>query len=133
MDYFKVVMENILPVLFTILTPILILLVKRLIVYLEKKWDFKMTAEQQTKLDDLLEDAIAFAEEKAMQAVRTDPATIPDGAKKLDLAFGFAVEQIERLGLDKMAEEALRKLIESRLFQMRTQEVIPKSLKNPMP
>ncbi len=129
MDYLKIIGENILPVLFTILTPILILLVKRLVVYLEKKWSFKMTIEQQKKLNDLIEDSVAFAEEKAKQAMRTDPAGLPDGAKKLDTALGFAMEQIERLGLDKMAEEALAKLIESKLFKMRVAGAVAETLK----
>lgn len=128
MDYFKVVMENILPVVFTIALPIIILLVKRLIVYLEKKWGFEMDDEMEGKLNEVIRRAVSYAEEKAMKAVRTGD-DIPDGAKKLDHALEFAISEAERMGLTQLAREKLAELIEAHLFDARRDGDVPETLK----
>jgi hypothetical protein len=129
MDYLKVVGENLLPVVFTILTPILLLLVKRLVSYLEKKWDFQITQSQEYDLMDLISRAIAYAEEKAMAALKTGD-DIPDGAKKLEIALEFAMSEIKRMKLDEMAKEKLTQLIESVLNKKRATGEISNTLKS---
>jgi hypothetical protein len=120
MDYFKVIVENVLPIIVTILAPILVVLAKRLIVYLERKWDFTISDINEAKLIELIEGAIDFAEEKALQAAKTDPEKLPDGAKKLEMALEFAASQVERMGWDEWASEELAKLIESKLYGKRS-------------
>ena len=128
MDYLKVVVENLFPVVLAIVTPILLLLAKRLVIYLEKKWDFQMEESQETKLLDLISRAIAYAEEKAMAASKVGK-DIPSGAKKLQMALEFAMEEIRRLGLDDVAVEVMTKLIEAALNKKRGAGEIPRSLK----
>jgi hypothetical protein len=128
-DYFKIVLENLLPFIFLLATPILLLLAKRLVKYLEEKLHFDMSDAQEAKLNEVLTGAIAFSEEKALQALKTDPATLPDGAKKLDAALEFAMAEIKRLGLDVLAAQKLKDLIEAKLFAERKHGEIPDSLK----
>lgn len=130
MDYFKVIVENVLPVVIAILTPILLLLAKRLIVYLEKKWDFDMSDKMEAALMDVISRAVVFAEEKAMAAVKTGE-DIPDGAQKLDNALEYAISEMKRLGLDELAKEKLAELIESKLFEKREKGEVPRTLKGP--
>lgn len=129
MDYVKIVLENILPVVFLIATPILVLLVRRLVLYLEKKWNFQMSEEQKASMDRVLTGAIGYAEEKALTAVKTDPTKLPDGAKKLDAALEFAMSEIKRMGLDDLAAQKLKELLEAKLFEMRAAGVVPPTLK----
>lgn len=130
MDYVKVIGENLLPVVFTILTPILVLLARRLIAYLEKKWNFQMEESQELKLLDLISRAIAYAEEKAMAALKAGE-DLPSGAQKLDSALEFAMEEIKRMGLDDMAKDKLTKLIEAALNKKREAGEVPRTLKSP--
>lgn len=128
MDYFKVIVENILPVVIAILTPILLLLVKRLVVYLEEKWEFDMSDQMESALMDVISRAVAYAEEKAMQAVSTGDE-LPDGPTKLKNALEYAMSEIKRIRLDELAKEKLAELIESKLFEKRENGEIPRSLK----
>jgi len=128
MDYVKIIGENLIPVVFAILTPILLLLVKRFVSYLEKKWDYQVAESQEKKLLDLIARAIAYAEETAMAALKSGEE-LPEGAQKLDSALEFAAEEIGRMGLDKLATDKLTKLIESALNKQREEGAVPRTLK----
>lgn len=136
--YTKVVFDNLIPLIFLIVTPLLVLLVRRFIKYLEDRFNWDMSAQSEAQLDAVLRQALLFAEEKARTAVKTDPATLPGGAQKLNTALKFATDELHRLGLDQLAADKLAALLEAKLFDLREREsygtgTIPASLKESAP
>lgn len=118
MDYLKVILEFVLPLVVAIATPILVLLARRFVAYLEKKWNFEATQEQLATLDRIVTDAIGFAEEQALKKLKLGEDS-PDGAKKLDMALDYIADRARDSGLDELAKEKLVRLIEAKLFARR--------------
>ncbi len=127
MEWFKIVLENILPVLFTILVPIMVVLGRWFIRYLEKKLDFDMAQETEAQLMGYIRQGISYAEEKALAAVEVDPQDMTPGQAKLNNALGYVREQVERQGWDELAGEKLARLIEAALNQARLRGDVPPS------
>jgi len=119
MDWFKIVVENILPILIAIITPILVVLGRWFIKYLERKLDFDMSLEVEAQLLEYVQQGVAYAEEKAMAALKVDPAAMTPGQAKLDKAMDYVREQIQRQGWDEIAGEKLARMIEAALNQAR--------------
>jgi hypothetical protein len=111
------ILDNLIPIVFAILTPILALLARALIRWLQEKLDFEVDIEKENKLLELVMDGIAYAEEQSKKAIKEDKK-LPSG-DKLRLAIEYVSDRIEELGLPKLAGDKLAKMIESRLGQTR--------------
>ena len=122
--WLKIILENLLPLVVAILTPIIMVLVRKIINKMEEKWNFQMDQDKKQRVEELVAMAIGFAEEKARAALKVGGMT--EGQKKLDNAMKFLTGEIKRFGLDAMAAEQLTELIEAKLFKMRADGVIPK-------
>jgi len=87
-----------------------------------RKWGKKLDTEKQDAVIRLTNDFIAagigFAEEQGRKALK-DGAERTPGADKLGSALEFVQDRLSVSGLDKMAEEELSRLIESRLASER--------------
>jgi len=118
-DWVKIVGENLLPIVVTIIMPILVVLARKGIKWLEKKLDFDMSVENENLLLEYVQQGVAYAEEKAMQKLKVDPADMTPGQKKLDTALEFVREQVQRQGWDELAGEKLARLIEAALNKQR--------------
>jgi hypothetical protein len=107
------VMENLLPIVSAIVLPVLLILVRKFIQWLEIKLDFEISEAAELKILSLIEEGIRYAEEQAKKALK-------DGEKlsaesKLGLAIEYVVERCKDLGLPELARDKLVKLIEAKI------------------
>lgn len=112
--YVAAIIENVLPVLLTILTPILLALASWVLLKIKQKTGLAISAEQEKMLDGAIEKGIGFAEQWALNKAKV-PADAPDSAQKLDKALEFIAEFTKKQGMQGKAKEELTKLIEARL------------------
>jgi len=120
-EYLKVILENVLPVVMPLLGAFLLYLLRAGIKYLEKKFDFDVEQGLETKAEDLLHSGMAYAEEWAYNQAKDGDR--PSGADKMDKALEFINEQGKSLGMDAWLEnqgESLAKRIESKLGMVRS-------------
>ena len=115
MDIVKVIVENVAYLIAMILSGIIIVLLEKGRQYLKKRWDITLTDQQFKTVTDLADKGIDYAEEQALKWAKEGEEGRPEGVQKMDKALEFVMEQVQILGLDKMAKDALVKLIESRL------------------
>lgn len=108
------ILENVLPVLFLIFTPLLGVLGSWLLLKLKQKTGLSISAEQEKMLDGAIEKGVGFAEQWALNKSKV-PADAPDGAQKLDKALEFISDFTKKQGLQDKAKDELVKLIEARL------------------
>ncbi len=123
-DWLKIVLENMLPLVVAIITPVIMIFVRKLINKMEEKWNFQIDQDKKQRIEELIGMAIGYAEEKARSALKVGGLT--EGQKKLDNAMKFVTGEIQRFGLDEMASEKLVELIEAKLFKMRAEGIVPK-------
>ncbi len=112
--YVAAIIENVLPVVIVIFTPVLLALASWLLLVLKKKTGLAISAEQQKALDGAIEKGIGFAEQWALNKAKV-PADAPDGAQKLDKALELISELTKKAGLQEKAKDELTKLVEARL------------------
>lgn len=93
---------------------------------LARKWDAEKQEAVIRLTDNLLTAGVAFAEEQARKALRTD-STKTEGAAKLQTAVDFIQGQLDQSNLPTIAEAELKKLIEARVMRERARPdgVIP--------
>ncbi|MEW6587265.1 MAG: hypothetical protein AB1442_16860 [Nitrospirota bacterium] len=117
MEYIKTIIEHVLPIVISIVTPVLVYLLLRGIRYLEAKLVVDVSEGTEVALKEVLLRAIAFAEEQGMKAIKSGGKM--ESAKKLDAALEFAVGEIKRMGLAEMTAGELTRLIEAMLNRQR--------------
>ena len=121
MEYLKVALENILPVVMPLLGAFLLYLLRAGIKHLERKFDFDVEQNLKNKAEDLLRSGMAYAEEWAYNQAKSGDR--PSGADKMDKALEFINEQGKSLGMETWLEkqgEGLAKRIESNLGMARS-------------
>lgn len=93
---------------------------------LTKKWDVEKQEASVRLVDGFITSGVAFAEEQARKALRTDSVKT-QSADKLQSAVDYIQQQIQSSGADTIARDELVNLIESRLHQERSKPdgVIP--------
>lgn len=120
----QTVLENLIPLVVTILTPVLLTLVHYGLRLIAKKWHLEQALVYEDKVEDLILKGIKAAEQKSMAAVkRGGEAT--EGEKKLDNVLQFVNAQLRALKLDQKAADELKMLVESRLFDEKPSTVAP--------
>lgn len=115
--------KAIIPVVLAIITPLLYLLARKLIDIFEKKTNIDVSKEHEAMLEKLIGRGIAYAEEQARKATKTD-GEVPDGDSKLEMAIDFISKNAETLGLDAKADD-LAKMVEAKLFEDRPADAEP--------
>jgi len=118
MEILKVILENLLPVVVALVTPILLLLAKKAIQAIEARYDLDVITTQEQAIYDALREGISWAEERAQARLKASQQPTPSSAK-LDAALDYTIGQIERLGLPAIARERLAQMLEARLFAER--------------
>ena len=111
----KVVLENLIPLLFTLATPIVLMLVNRSLKALAKKWDLEDALKYDDKVDELVLKGIKAVEQKSLAAVKKG-ADRTAGEEKLDQAMKFVNAQLQAMNLPEKGGDELAMLIESKLF-----------------
>ena len=111
----QTVVENMIPVIFMIITPVATLFVSLLLRRLAKKWHLEGALQYDQKVDELVVKGIKAVEQKSLAAVRKGRDMTP-GEKKLDEAMKFVNAQLVAMKLPEKATTELSMLIESKLF-----------------
>lgn len=110
--------------LFSILAPILVMLLHKGVKYLENKLGLEVGKEQEKKLEKLVREGIQYAEEQSQKAAKGKETNIDEitSEKKLDAAVSYVKKNAESLGLKELVDkqrEVLVEKIEAKLFDMR--------------
>lgn len=111
--------QLVIPLLALILTPIVTIFAHRLLRLAEDKWGVKVSADDEAKLDALLDKGIHFAEAKAKATVKADPSIAPTtGRQKLLGAIDFVRREAQAVGLGQLAEERIAALLQAKFGQL---------------
>jgi len=118
MDWMLLLDQAAIPLLVAILTPIILMFVKRGLDLFERKADFQVSLDHLYRLEQLVLKGIAYAEEQAHKALKGDEAEPLAGETKLEMAIEFVKTNAKAMGIDTKTDD-LAKLIESALFESR--------------
>lgn len=113
----KDIVADLVPVVVSIAVPILLLLARAFMKWLEKKLDFDISTANEAKIEGIIFDAIAYAEEQALKALKS--GTQMGSKSKLELAIEYVLNRVKELGLPEMATASIVKLLESKLNMTR--------------
>lgn len=109
--YIALILQFIIPPLAAVLIAALISVAHAV----AKKYGLESSLLAGDKLDGVLQKAVGYAEEWALGKAKTDPSKMPAGADKLSKALEFAKAEMDRLGLEQMAEQKIQDLIHAHL------------------
>jgi hypothetical protein len=117
-------MEQLLPVLGTILAGILSALAGLAIAYLRRKWGLEISDQQAQMIGDIVRNGISYAEEQAqkmLKAARDEKGSFNQytSAGKLDTAIIYIIEEMKRQGLPELTRDSRVKLVEARIEEVR--------------
>lgn len=110
----------IIPIVVLFLTPVISALANRLIVAIQEKTKVEITKQQREALEEILQEAIQFAEEQAHKAIKNK--NVMDGSTKMEKAIGYIQTKGKLLNLDDIGEAKageLADLLEAKLFTRR--------------
>lgn len=95
-----------------IVTPVLLVLARKLILLLESKMGIDLAEKQEKFLNDLVLQGIAYAEEQARKALKSgSPAPSPDD--KRAMAIEYVYEQMKKNNLAEVAGDLVSKKLEA--------------------
>ncbi len=109
------ILENLIPLAVTVLTPVLLFLVHYGLRMVAKRWNLESVLVYDDKVDDLVLKGIRAAEQKSLAALKKG-GDKTGGDKKLDDVLQFVNAQLKALKLDEKAANELKMLVESKLF-----------------
>lgn len=121
-----IVDQLVIPLALLILTPVLSALANRLIATIQEKTKVELSKQQAEALDQMLYEAIHFAEEQAHKAVKGKIGAL-DGSTKMEQAVLYMKTKGKVLQLDDVADaksEELASLIEAKLFHKRPTSIV---------
>ena len=120
-EFWQAILAHLLEIVVVIATPIIIVLVRKLIQVIEKKANVDVAERHEALLDEWITKGIAFGHEQGRKALKEgkDPVS---GDEKKNAAVDFVAEGLKNTGLTEMGAEALAKLIESKLNVERAPE-----------
>jgi hypothetical protein len=108
-------------VLVPLITAVLSALARRALALVEQKFGFEVTERQRVALDQLISEAVMYAEEQGRKRLLGEKDTM-SGAEKMRLALAHVRGRGQQLGLTSMVEgfdEAVQEAIEAKLFASR--------------
>ena len=117
--YVQVVLENLLPVLSTVLAVVLPILATYALKVWSKKVGFEIDNEQLVKLEGVIDQAVMYAEEQGRKKLAEGTEARPSGAQKMDKAMEFAQAEMKRQKIDELGAEHLKKMLEAALARKR--------------
>lgn len=104
-----------------LVTAVLSGLMRRGLALLEQRWGFEVNEKQKQALDQLIMEAVLFAEEQGRKRLAGQKDTMT-GAEKMQLALQHIKLRSQQLGLDSMVQgfdQAVKESVEAKLFQHR--------------
>lgn len=128
----QTVFENVFPLVVTIATPAILVVVGRLMHKLASKWHLDSLLVYENKVDELVVKGIQAVENKSMAVVAKGGSATP-GEQKLDAAMKFVNSQLDALGLPQKAASELSMLVEAHLFNGASDQPTPAPTPAPAP
>lgn len=124
--WWMVLLDSLVQLSAPLVTAILGVLGAWLVRKLGKKWDLEKQESASKLVDGFVVSGVAFAEEQARKALRVGGVKT-EGAERLQSAVDYVQRQIESSGIDRIAQDELVNLIESKVQQERARPdgVIP--------
>lgn len=117
------VMAYVIEAVVLIATPILLILVKRIVQVIEERTGLSASAQQLELVDSAVYKGIAYAEEQARKALKTDAVAIK-GDEKLEMAVDFALKMLKNHDIADMGRDYLTKTVEAHLNLIRTEKKV---------
>lgn len=120
----KMILENLIPIVVTVLTPILLVLVRDLIKMAAKKWHMDAVLAYEGKVEELVMMGIAAAEKSSLNAVKSGKPATP-GEEKLASVIQFVNSELAQHNLSQKGGDALAKMVDAKLSPYITVVVPP--------
>jgi len=120
----QVILENLIPLVFTIITPVALVFVNRALKLAARKWDLEEAFAYEDKVEDLILKGIRAAEQKSLAASRKDEPLTP-GEEKLDMVLKFVNSNLESMKLPQKAGDQLAMLVEAKIFEGGKEKALP--------
>jgi Spy/CpxP family protein refolding chaperone len=89
-------------------------LAMRCVRWLEQKLKIDISDKQEQKLNALIYEGVAYANEQARKKLKASEEKLK-GPEKLELALNFAADMVEHYQLPAVSKEKLTKMVESKL------------------
>ncbi len=109
--YVSLILQYLLPPLATLFVAALIAVAHAI----AKKYGLESSLLSDGKLDSAIQKGVGFAEEWALNKSKIDPSKMPSSSDKLTKAIEFAKAEMDRLGLEQLAEQKIEDLIHAHL------------------
>lgn len=113
----KTILENLIPLLVTIVTPVLLALVHQLLSAIAKKYQMDALLVYEEKIKELVEQGILAAEKSVLNALKAN-GTKATSEEKLQSVVEYVNARLKELKLPEKSVPQLSKLIEARLMTM---------------
>jgi hypothetical protein len=110
-----IILENLIPLLVAVMTPVLLMLARGLMRAAAKKWHLESVLKYEEKVEALVLKGIKAAEKKAMTAVKREEE-LTSGEAKLAMTMEFVNATLKANNLPEKGGKELAMLIESKLF-----------------
>lgn len=130
--FWQAVVSNLVWVLFALATPILVVLVQKLLSIAKDKWSLDISTSQEELVMNAVRQGIAFAEEQSRKALREgQPAR--SGDEKKNEAVEFIADKLDTLGVVTWGGDQLGNLVEAALYSKREDPADPTEMGLPEP
>lgn len=113
----KMILENLIPILFAIATPVLLVMARHLIEGLAKKLHLENVLVYDHKVEDLVTKGILAAEKASQNAVKAGGEPTP-GEQKLKSVIDFVNGELAQHDLVGKGGDALAKLVDAQLSKL---------------
>lgn len=113
-SFWQALSANLLEIVVLVATPIILLLVRKLVQVLEDKLGIDVADKHEALMSQLVMKGIAYAHEQGRKALKEGKPPVAGDEKKI-MAVEFVADQLERMGATTFAADKLEKLVEAHL------------------
>ncbi len=120
MEYLKIMLDNLLPVVVMIVAGVLTVLGRQLVKVIEAKFQIQIDSEMESRLLGLIKSGISSAEEYAHKKLKVDSPTSSE--EKLQKAIEYVKKEAKKAGMDEWVDShvhSLEAVIEAQLNKAR--------------
>ena len=115
--FWKDLFAQLIDVVIVVATPILLMLAHKLVKRISQKWDLNLEFAQGAKLDDYIEQGLAYAREQTRKSLKQ--GTTLSGDDKRKIAVDYIAEAVKRSSLGELGADYIGARLEARLNSSR--------------
>ena len=108
MEYLKIMLDNLLPVVVMIVAGVLTVLGRQLVKVIEAKFQIQIDSEMESRLLGLIKSGISSAEEYAHKKLKVDSPTSSE--EKLQKAIEYVKKEAKKAGMDEWVDSHVHSL-----------------------